>query len=111
MGAWDANLGVEVALEFDNGSPRNMREIVVVEESGKHHYLSIRKGTSREHLWAALSKLGIVEPVATIRYFYGPEEKEWVEALLKEVWPEAIFTEGDSYSSNAIYEGANRRSR
>lgn len=106
MRAWDGNLGVEVALEFDNGRPRNMREIVVVEESGKHHHLPIREGTSPEQLWTALSKLGIVEPVATIRYFYGPEEKEWVEALLKKVWPEVIFTEGDSHSSTTIYEGA-----
>ena len=41
-----------------------------------------------------------------LRYFYGPEGKERAAGPLKEVWPEAIFTEGDSYSSNAIYEGA-----
>lgn len=106
MRAWDDKRGVEVALEFENGSPRNMREIVVVEESGKHHHLPIREGTSPEQLLLALSKLGIAEPVANVRYFYGPEEKEWMDALMKAAWPEAVLTESDSHSNTAIYAGA-----
>jgi hypothetical protein len=36
--------------------------------------------------------------------FYGPEEKEWVERLIKEAWPSVTFGEGNRGST--MYQGA-----
>jgi hypothetical protein len=98
--AWDDKLGIEVALECEYGIYRNMREIVAVEESGKTHHLPIREHTSPEQLRAAFNQLGVVEPLASVRYFYAPEEKEWVNRLIKEAWPSLMFTEGDLGETN-----------
>jgi hypothetical protein len=102
--AKDNALGIEVLLEIENGTARQMCQIVFVEKSGKTHHLLIRAGSSPEQLRAAYSELGVVQPCEDVRIFYGPEEKEWVERLIKEAWPSVTFGEGNLGSTT--YQGA-----
>lgn len=104
LSAMDKALGLEVALEIENGVARQMRQIVFVEKSGKTHHLPIRQGTTPEQLRAAFNKLGVVQPCEDVRIFHGPEEKEWVEALIKQTWPSVTFGEGNL--GGTVYEGA-----
>jgi hypothetical protein len=101
--AKDENLGIEVALECENGTYRQMRQLVFVEQSGKTHHLPIREGSTSGQLRTAFEKLAVAKPF-DVHIFYGPEEKDWVETLLKETWPAATFAGGTLGS--AIYQGA-----
>lgn len=100
----DDALGIEVALEIENGTPRQMRHIVFVEKFGKTHHLPIREGSSPEQLRTAFKELGVVQPCEDVRVFYSPEEKDWVERLIKETWPSVTFGEGNLGSTT--YRGA-----
>jgi hypothetical protein len=97
----DQNTGGEIALEYQNGSYRNLREMVLVDSSGKTHHLPIREGTSPDELRAAGKRLDdVVQPVVSIRCFYTPEEKEWVLRLIRDAWPDLPpFTEDTSVSN------------
>jgi hypothetical protein len=55
-------------------------------------------------LRAAFNQLGVVQPCEDVRIFYGPEEKEWVERLIKEAWPSVTLGEGNLGSTS--YQGA-----
>jgi hypothetical protein len=102
--AKDDALGIEVALEVENGTPRQMRHIAFVEESGKTHHLPIREGSSPKQLRAAFDQLDVVRPCKEVRIFYGPDEKEWVERLIQEAWPSVTLGEGNLGSTT--YKGA-----
>ena len=101
--AKDTALGIDVLLEIENGSVRQMRHIVFVEESGRTHHLPIPKGSSPEQLRAAFNQLGVVQPCLDVRVFYGPEERDWVEALIQQTWPSGAL--GEENSGSTIYQG------
>ena len=101
--AYDANLGIEVSLECEKGTYRQMRQLVFVEQSGKIHHLPIREGSTPEQLRSAYEKRAVAKPF-DVHIFYGPEEKEWVERLLKETWPGATF--GGGTVGSTMYQGA-----
>lgn len=103
MRAKDANLGIDVAIECENGVYRQMRQLIFVEKSGKTHHLPIRENTSSEQLLTAFRELGVVQPFE-VCCFSGPEEKDWVERLIKETWPSATF--GESSLGSSSYDGA-----
>ena len=92
--AKDRALGFDVLLEIENGTARQLRQIVVVEKSGKTHHLPIREGSSPEELRAAFNQLGVVLPCKDARILYDPKEEQWVEQLIKEAWPAVTFGEG-----------------
>jgi hypothetical protein len=100
----DKALGYEVALEIENGQARQMCQIIFFEKSGKAHHLPIRKSSTPEELRAAYAKLGVVQPCEDMRIFYGPDEKDWVEALIHQAWPSVTFGEGKLGSTS--YQGA-----
>jgi hypothetical protein len=100
----DKALGVEVALEIENGQARQMRQIIFVEKSGKTHHLPIRKGCTPEQLRAAYDRLGVVKPCEDVRVFHAPDEKDWVEALILQTWPSVTFGEG--IRGSTMYQGA-----
>lgn len=102
--AKDNALGMDVLLEIENGTARQMRQIVFVEKSGRTHHLPIREGSSPEQLRAAFNRLSVVQPCEDVRIFCGPEEKKWVERLIKETWPSATLGEGNLGSTT--YQGA-----
>ncbi len=102
--AKDNALGIEVLLEVENGTARQMRQIVFVERSGKTHHLPIRTDSSPEQLRAEYTELGVVQPCENVRIFYGTEEKEWVERLIKEAWPSVTF--GENNLGSTTYQGA-----
>jgi len=104
MKATDPNLGIDVLLEIDKGVPRQARQIVFTEESGKTHHLPIREGTSPVQLKTAFDQLGVVQPCRDVRIFYGPDEKEWVLPLMQQTWPSVTFGDGDP--SATTYSGA-----
>jgi hypothetical protein len=89
---FDPVLGVEVNLEIENGQARQMRELIFVESSGKTHHLPIREDTTAERLLQEFKKLGVVKPFE-VRLSIAPEERGWVEPLLKQAWPESGFGE------------------
>lgn len=102
--AKDEALGFEVAMEIENGTPRQMRHIAFVEKSGKAHHLPIPKGVTAEKLRADFDRLGAVQPFQDVRIFYDPNNEGWVEALLKETWPAASF--GECTKGSTTYQGA-----
>ena len=75
--------GVEVNLEIKNGQARQLRELIFVESSGKTHHLPIREHTTAERLLQAFKDLGVVKPFET-RLSCDPEERTWVEPLLRQ---------------------------
>ena len=94
---------MEVNLEIENGQARQLRELIFVESSGKTHHLPIREHTTAERLLQAFKDLGVVKPFET-RLSCDPEERTWVEPLLRQAWPAAEFGEGTPGSK--IFEGA-----
>ena len=66
----DKALGIEVALEIENGAPRQMRQIIFVEKSGKTHHLPIKKASTPEKLREDFNRLGVVQPCEDVRIFY-----------------------------------------
>ncbi len=100
----DAALGYEVALEIENGQARQMCQIIFFEKSGKTRHLPIRKGSTPEELRAAYAELGVAQPCDDMSIFYGPDEKDWVEALIKQAWPSVTVGEGKLGSTS--YQGA-----
>lgn len=112
MKAQDPKLGIEVLLECDNGMYRQLRQLVFVEKSGKTHHLPIREGTSPEQLRAAHHNLGVSQPF-DVYILCDPEEREWVEPLLKEAWPSVRFGEGNlaasSYAGGVLNVGLTDR--
>jgi len=100
MAVFDPNLGYDVLLECDNGVFRQMCQLVFIEQPGKKAYhLPIREGTRPERLRAAFKALGVTAPFDT-HIFYGPEECEWVESLLKSMSPGISFGPGAAGSRN-----------
>lgn len=102
--ATDAKLGIEVALECESGTYRQLRQIVFVEQSGRTHHLPIREGITPEQLRADFQRLGVTQPCEDVHMFCGPEEKDWVERLIKETWPSVTFGEGNAASTS--HDGA-----
>lgn len=100
----DNALGVEVALEIENGQARQLCQIVFLEKSGKTHHLPLRQGSTADELLAAYHRLGVVDPCEDVRVFFGPDEKEWVETLIKQAWPTVTLGEGKLGSTS--YQGA-----
>jgi hypothetical protein len=101
--AKDPNLGIEVALECENGTYRQMRQLVFVEQSGKTHHLPIPTGSTSERLLAAYEALGVAKP-SDFHIICGPEERDWVYRLIQEAWPSITF--GPSTMGSTTGEGA-----
>src|SRR5450755_1140976 len=99
----DEAIGLEVALEIENGHAQQMRQIIFVEESGRVHHLPIRKGTTPGQLRARYTEIGVTRPLADVSFFCSPEEKIWVEKLIQETWPGT--TVGPSALGSTTYRG------
>lgn len=104
MKARDTKLGIDVLLECENGLYRQARQLIFVEKSGQTHHLPIPEGTSPEQLRAAYEQLKAQKPF-DVHFLYGPEDKAWVEPLIKGTWPAATFG-GESDLTGASYQGA-----
>jgi hypothetical protein len=104
MRSMDKALGVEVALEIVDGQPRQMRQMIFVEQSGKTHILPILEGSTPDQLHAAFQRLGVVQPCADVRVLFDPAKENWVPQLIQQAWPNGTFGEGTPAST--MYEGA-----
>jgi hypothetical protein len=100
----DKTLGVEVALEIVDGQPRQMRQMIFIEQSGKTHYLPIREGSTPDQLRTAFQRLGVVQPCADVRVLYDTAKQDWVRQLIQQTWPNGAFGEGTPAST--MYQGA-----
>jgi len=96
----DPKLGIEVLVECENGTFRQLRQLVFIEESGKTHHLPIREGTTPEQLRAAFQGLCVVQP-CDVHILYDPENEVWVQHLIKEAWPRAAFGEDNLASTTS----------
>lgn len=101
--AWDPVWGVEVNLEVENGQARQLRELIFVEGSGKTHHLPIREDATAERLLQSFKDLGVAKPFES-RLSCDPEERVWIEPLLKRAWPTVEF--GESTQGSRVFEGA-----
>lgn len=106
MPVFDPNLGFEVLLECNGGEFRQMCQLVFIEQTSKKtHHLPIREGATPEQLRSAFNALSVIVPY-DMHVFYGPEEREWIEALLKATSPGISFgpstTGSKSYSGGAV---------
>lgn len=101
ISAWDPVLGAEVNLEVENGSARQLRELIFIESSGKTHHLPIREDTRPVALLQAFKDLGVAKPFEA-RLSCDPEERSWLEPLLKQAWPTVEF--GESTPGSRIFE-------
>jgi len=94
MKAHDSRLGIEVLFECENGTYRQQRQLVFVEKGGSTKHLPIREGTTSEQLRTEYQRLGVNRP-CDVHTVYDPATEQWVETLLKEVFPSATFGEGN----------------
>jgi hypothetical protein len=104
MRSTDKALGVELGLEIVDGQPRQLRQMVFVEQSGKTHVLPILEGSTPDQLRAAFQLLGVVQPCADVRVFFDPAKENWVPQLIQQAWPDSTLGEGTLAST--MYEGA-----
>ncbi len=104
MRSMDKALAVEVALEIVDGQPRQMRQMIFVEHSGKTHILPILEGSTPDQLRAAFQRLGVVQPCADVRVLFDHVTENWVPQLIQQAWPNGTFGEGTPAST--VYEGA-----
>jgi hypothetical protein len=106
MTSFDHQLGMDVELEIVQGTQvRQARQLIFKDASGAvHHLLIPGKMRDPKHLRAEFDKLG-VKDIVEGRVIYDPEESHWVEPLVKAVWPNVVFAEGQlgatSYQSGA----------
>lgn len=106
MKVFDPNVGYDVLLECDNGVFRQMCQLIFIEQSGgKTHHLPIHEGMSPEQLRAAFNSLGVAAPY-DMHVFHGPEEKAWIEPLLKATSPGMSFGPGTTGSTSYSAGGA-----
>src|ERR1700719_1268157 len=103
MKAKDQNLGIEGLLECENGTYRQLRQLVFVQKSGETRHLPIREGTTPEQLRISVKDLGLAQP-CDFYIFCDPEERAWVERLIKETSPQVTF--GESIVGGTRYNGA-----
>jgi hypothetical protein len=103
MKAHDPNLGIDVLVECENGSYRQLRQLVFVEQSGATKHLPIREGTSPEQLREAFQNLGVTKPF-DVHLLFDPATEPWVEDLIKKAWPTA--TAGEGTKGSTVYQGA-----
>jgi hypothetical protein len=109
MKSFDQTLGVEVELEIIKGNQaRQSRQLIFKEASGTVHHLPIPDDLrDPARLRAAFDKLGTREVIEG-RVIYDPEESSWVEPLIKAVWPDVTFSEGElaatSYTQGATID-------
>jgi hypothetical protein len=102
--AWDANWGVKVNIEVEDGHARQLRQLIFVErDSGKTHNLPIPEYATPEGLCQAYHNLGVVAPFHAL-VSVAPEEEAWVKSLLKQAWPALQF--GESIRGSTVFEGA-----
>jgi hypothetical protein len=101
--AFDPVWGVEVNLEIENGQARQLRELIFIESSGKTHHLPIREDATAEGLLQAFKAFGVIKPFAA-RLSCDPEERTWLEPILRQAWPAAEFGEGTPGSK--VFAGA-----
>lgn len=90
---FDREVGVEVNLEIENGVVRQICELIFVEsESGRTCHLPLTEEMTAEQVRASMKRLGIAEPFETRLSCY-PDERDWVEALVRAVSPDVTFSE------------------
>ncbi|HEX3682192.1 MAG TPA: hypothetical protein VHU83_06585 [Bryobacteraceae bacterium] len=96
MTSFDASLGLDLELEIIEGNQvRQSRQIVFREVSGSVKHLPIPEDMRNpDQLRAAFEELGVGE-IAEARVFYDPEETTWIEPLVRGVWPNIKFAEGE----------------
>jgi len=93
MKAFDTAMGIELELECLAGQVRQSRQIVIVEATGKTHTLPIPPDLrDPEKLRESYQKLGVTQPI-DVRLVYDPDERVWLEPLVKAAWPSASFVE------------------
>jgi hypothetical protein len=93
MKAFDTAIGMEIELECLQGQVRQSRQIVVLDAMGKTHHLPIPSDLRDPNaLRRAYQALGVIQP-ADVRLIYDPEERYWLEPLIKAAWPAASFVE------------------
>jgi hypothetical protein len=96
----DPKLGIEILVECENGTFRQLRQLVFVEKSGKTQQLPIREGATPEQLRADVQGLCLVQPY-DVHVLYDPENETWVQCLMKETWPQCAFGEGNLASTSS----------
>lgn len=104
MRSYDETLGIDVSLEVENGSPRQLCQLIIVGASGQRHHLPVRRGFTPEGLRAAVDRLGATSPFSEVRLIASHDELAWIEPLIKSIWPDANFGTATLASTN--YSGA-----
>lgn len=111
MKAFDAKLGAEVELETLGGrQTRQLCQLVFVEAGGRTLHLPIPKDLRQpEKLRAAYQRLGVNDPAsATVHLICDPDERIWLEPLIKEVWPNVTLGPAkqgaNHYENGAVVE-------
>ena len=96
---FDREVGVEVNLEIENGNVTQLCEMIFVETaSGKVHHLPLRENMTPTELREGVARLEVVAPFDA-RFSCYPREREWLQKLIKEVWPAVILSEGKLMSN------------
>lgn len=103
MIAHDPKLGIDVLLECENGKYHQARQLIFVEQSGTVHHLPFNKSITPKELREQFEQLQVKKPFET-HILFAPEEKGWVDSLIKEAWPEADL--GECGPANTTYQGA-----
>jgi len=94
MSSFDETLGMDVELEIIRGTEvRQTRQLIFKEASGAVHCLPLPDSMREPNqLRATFEKLGLKD-ITEAHVIYAPEESDWVEPLVKAVWPNVRFAD------------------
>jgi hypothetical protein len=89
---FDAKVGREVCIEVNNGLATQLCAISFIEKTtGKTHHIPLNPKMSAEQLRKAFEQCQIAQPFEVALSLY-PHEEEWVQQLLRQVWPAATLS-------------------
>lgn len=104
ISSWDSEIGEEVHLEIVKGIPRQLLEMIFIEQrSQRKVHLPLREDMTASQLLETIKKLELASPF-DLRISCDAVEMVWVEKLVKQLWPTFNFDNAKTLSKN--YPGA-----
>jgi hypothetical protein len=104
MSGWDSEINEEVNLEIVKGVPRQLLEMILIEQSSQRKvHLPLKKEMTPIQLRAAVLGSGFAPPFDA-RISCDQSEEAWVEKLVKVLWPG--FSLDNPKTLSTAYPGA-----
>ena len=96
---FDSTAGREVPLEMSRGQATQLCAMTIIEQAtGKSHHIPLHPTMTAQQLRTAYDRCKITPPIDAAFAFH-PHEREWIERLVRQVWPTVTISTGTLLSN------------